>query len=64
MLCSAMCLLRFMVESRAQSGRMRTLINPGSIAWVQVMGDALLSPTLSAPDFAVFPDTATYSVAH
>ena len=30
MICSAVCLVRFMVESPAQSGRLRTLIHPGT----------------------------------
>ncbi|MCP9943474.1 hypothetical protein KBY70_13880, partial [Cyanobium sp. ATX 6E8] len=37
MICSAVCLVRFMVKSPAQSGRLRTLIHPGPIAGVHVM---------------------------
>jgi hypothetical protein len=37
MICSAVCLVRFMVESPALSGRMRTLIHPGPIAGVHVI---------------------------
>ena len=37
MICSAVCLVRFMVESPAQSGRLRTLIHPGPISGVHVM---------------------------
>ncbi|MCP9793514.1 hypothetical protein KBZ20_17255, partial [Vulcanococcus limneticus Candia 3F8] len=36
MICSAVCLVRFMVESPAQSGRMRTLIHPGPVSGVHV----------------------------
>jgi len=36
MICSAMCLVRFMVESPAQAGRIRTLMHPGPIARVHV----------------------------
>jgi len=36
MICSAVCLVRFMVESPAQSGRMRALIHPGPIPGVHV----------------------------
>ncbi|MCP9943416.1 hypothetical protein KBY70_13565, partial [Cyanobium sp. ATX 6E8] len=36
MICSAVCLVRFMVKSPAQSGRLRTLIHPGPIAGVHV----------------------------
>ena len=36
MICSAVCLVHFMVESPAQSGRMRTLIHPGPISGVHV----------------------------
>ena len=38
MICSAVCLVRFMLESQAQSGRMRTLIHPGLISGVHVIG--------------------------
>jgi hypothetical protein len=34
------CLVRFMVESPAQSGRLRTLIHPGPISGVHVKGIA------------------------
>ena len=37
MICSAVCLVRFMVESPAQSGRLRTLIHPGPNSRVHVM---------------------------
>jgi GDP-L-fucose synthase len=37
MICSAVCLVRFMVESPAQSGRLRTLIHPGPISGVHVI---------------------------
>jgi len=37
MICSAVCLVRFRVESPAQSGRMRTLIHPGPISGVHVI---------------------------
>jgi hypothetical protein len=37
MIFSAVCLVRFMVESPAQSGRMRTLIHPGTISRVHVI---------------------------
>jgi hypothetical protein len=30
------CLVRFMVESPAQSGRLKTLIHPGPVAGVHV----------------------------
>ena len=36
MICSAECLVRFMVKSPAQSGRMRTLIQLGPIPGVHV----------------------------
>jgi hypothetical protein len=36
MICSAVCLVRFMVESPAKSGRLRTLIHPGPISGVHV----------------------------
>ncbi len=36
-ICSAVCLVRFMVESPAQSGRLRTLIHPGPVAGVHVI---------------------------
>ncbi len=36
MICSAVCLVRFLVESLAQSGRLRTLIHPGPVAGVHV----------------------------
>jgi hypothetical protein len=48
MICSAVCLVRFMVRSPAQSGRMRTLIHPGSIARVHVKvfwADGALAPS-------------------
>jgi hypothetical protein len=38
MICSAVCLVRFMVRSPAQSGRMRTLIQTGLISRVHVTG--------------------------
>ena len=37
LICSAVCLLRFMVESTAQSGRMWTLIHPGPVFGVHVI---------------------------
>jgi len=36
MICSAVCPVRFMVESPAQSGLMRTLIHPGPVSRVRV----------------------------
>jgi len=36
MICSAVCLVRFMLRSPAQSGRLRTLIHPGLISGVHV----------------------------
>jgi hypothetical protein len=36
MICSAVCLVRFMVKSPAQSGRLRTLIHPGPVSGVHV----------------------------
>jgi hypothetical protein len=36
MICCAVCLVGFMVESPAQSGRMRTLIHPGPTKGVHV----------------------------
>jgi hypothetical protein len=36
MICSAVCLVRFMVESAAQSGRLRTLIQSGPVSGVHV----------------------------
>ncbi len=36
MICSAVCLVRFKVESPAQSGRLRTLIQPGPASGVHV----------------------------
>ena len=36
MICSAVSLVRFMVESPAQSGRLRTLIHPGPVAGAHV----------------------------
>jgi len=36
MICSAVCLVRFMVESPAQSGRLKTLIHPGPIVGIHV----------------------------
>ena len=36
MICSAVCLVRFMVESPAQCGRLKTLIHPGAVIRVQV----------------------------
>ena len=36
MICSAVCLVRFMVKSPAQSGRLRTLIHPGPLSGVHV----------------------------
>jgi hypothetical protein len=38
MICSAVCLVRFMVESPAQSGRLKTLIHPGPVAGLHVTG--------------------------
>lgn len=38
MIYSAVCLVRFMVKSPAQSGRLRTLIHPGSVSGVHVNG--------------------------
>ena len=37
MICSAVCLVRFMVKSPAQSGRLRTLIHPGPLSGVHVI---------------------------
>ena len=37
MICSAVCLVRFMVESPTQSGRLRSLIHPGLVSGVHVM---------------------------
>jgi len=48
MICSGVCLVRFMVKSPAPSGRMRTLIHPGPIS-----GDRVTVPTLSC--LARFP---------
>ena len=45
MICSGVCRVRFMVESRAQSGRMRTLIHRGPIPRGQVS-----VPPLSSSD--------------
>ena len=36
MICYAVCLVRFMVESQAQSGRLKTLIHPGPVFRVHV----------------------------
>ena len=36
MICSDVCLVRFMVESPAQSGRLKTLIHPGPVSGVHV----------------------------
>lgn len=40
MICSAVCLVRFMVKSPAQSGRLKTLIHPGPVSAVHVSGVA------------------------
>lgn len=37
MVCSAVCPVRFMVESLAQSDRMRTLVQPGSVSCIYVI---------------------------
>jgi hypothetical protein len=36
MISTAVCLVRFMVKSPAQSGRLRTLIHPGPVSQIQV----------------------------
>lgn len=49
MMCSAVCLGRFMVKSPAQSGRLRTLIHPGPVSGVHVTNTAGPRPQRRSP---------------
>ncbi len=55
MICSAVCLVRFMVGSPAQSGRLSTLIHPSPVSGVHVrlVGLACCTPNCSYSNYIV-----------
>lgn len=65
MICSAVCLVRFMVESPAQSGRRRTLIHPGPVSGVHVISsdnpysESLFRTVMHRPDYLRRPFVPT-----